>query len=236
MVIVSAHNVWLWSSYASLRSLLCSGNRAHRQLIGPQIARVLRSCFLFKRVHQVLYSVLHLNFSVTVLSNRLVDRVEEDNYRIGGELPTFSAYWQIVYYCSFLIGLKSIEYALVTCITAMYSTFLVYGFCTRTLFSLNNLMIKNVLTSERPIKKAPLPNQYETSDSRPVSRVLLRTAPCARAARSVGFARRRRPRSSDCSARDTCISLLAAPSWMPSCRCALEYSRQLGPFEYCSFS
>ena len=89
-----------------------------------------------------------------------------------------------------------------------------------------------------PTKRAPLPLRcmYETSDLRPLNRVLLRTAPCARAARSVGFARCRRPRSSDCSARDSCFSLLAAPSRMPSCRCALKNSRQLGPSQLATSS
>ena len=74
-----------------------------------------------------------------------------------------------------------------------------------------------------------------TRGSTPVIRVLVHTAPAERAERSVRVDRRRRPRSSDRSAPDSCLSSLAAPSRMPSCRCALvptlalRGSRQFGP-------
>ena len=45
--------------YVTLRSLLCSGNRANRQLTGHRICSgPLRSCSLFKRVHLLLYAVV----------------------------------------------------------------------------------------------------------------------------------------------------------------------------------
>ena len=74
LVIVCVHNLWLWSSYASLRSLLCSGNRAHRQLTGHQIARVLCARAAYLSAFTCFYTqLLLLNFSVTVLNVLLIE-------------------------------------------------------------------------------------------------------------------------------------------------------------------
>ena len=110
-------------AHAAYRSSHCSGP--------------LRSCCLFKRVHQLLYAVIafSLLFALPALSTRVVDRVEQVNCRIASELPTFSAHWQVVHNCCFVTGFKSINYAITTCITAMNSTLLVWGTCTLVQYS-----------------------------------------------------------------------------------------------------